>query len=88
MLWCLQLTAAVTAFMSKLRSSMTDEAFLRQIFQIGILMEFEGLLSCHGDEMGMMEDMSVGVYDLSHVVFKVEQGGSMDDIMPLIKGNR
>ena len=83
-----QLTTAVAAFMTKLRSSMTDETFLQQLSQLGILMEFESLLSCHSDELGMIEDMVVGVQDLSHVVFRIEQGSGTDDIMPTIKGNR
>lgn len=31
----------------------------------------EGLLSCHGDEMGMLEDMMVAMDDLSTVSFKI-----------------
>ena len=88
LLYPIQITAAVSAFMTKLRSSVTDDAFLRQIFQIGILLEFESLLSCHGSELAMLEDMAVGVVDLSHVVFKVEQATGPDDILPTIKGNR
>ena len=84
----LQVTAAVAAFMTKLRGSMADETFLQQLSQIGVLLEFESLLSCHGDELGMIEDMAVGVQDLSHVVFKVVQGSGPDDILPQIKGNR
>ena len=74
--------------MTKLRTSMTDETFLRQLFQIGVLMEFESLLSCYGDEMAMLEDMEVGVNDLSHVVFKISQASRADDVMPSVTGNR
>ena len=85
---CFQLTSATTAMMTKLRTSMTDETFLRQLFQIGVLMEFESLLSCYGDEMAMLEDMEVGVNDLSHVVFKIIQASRPDDVMPSVTGNR
>ena len=83
-----QLTCATTAVMTKLRRSMTDEVFLRQLFQIGVLLEFESLVSCYGDEMGMLEDMEVGVTDLSHVVFKVTQASKPDDVMPVVTGSR
>ncbi|KAK2184836.1 hypothetical protein NP493_251g03006 [Ridgeia piscesae] len=82
------LTCATTAVMTKLRRSMTDEVFLRQLFQIGVLLEFESLVSCYGDEMGMLEDMEVGVTDLSHVVFKVTQASKPDDVMPVVTGSR
>ena len=85
---CVQVTAAVSAFMTKLRTHMTDETFLQQLSQIGVLLYFESLLSCHGDELGMIEDMSIGVQDLSHVVFKVTQGSGADDILPQVRGNR
>lgn len=51
-------------------------------------MEFESLLSCHGDEMGMLEDFAVGVQDLSHVTFKVEQSKTGDEIIPTLHGSR
>jgi inositol polyphosphate-4-phosphatase len=74
--------------MTRIRSSVQDEFYLRQLFQIGVLMEFESLLSCHGDELGMLEDMTVGVSDLATVSFKVVKASNADDVMPVIKGNR
>ena len=74
--------------MTRIRSSVQDEAFLRQLSHIGVLMEFESLLSCHGDELGMLEDMSVGVSDLGTVSFKVIKASNADDVMPVVKGNR
>ena len=51
-------------------------------------MEFESLLSCYGDEMAMLEDMEVGVTDLSHAVFKIKQASGPDDVMPVVTGSR
>ena len=84
----LQVATLVTAFMTKLRSSMTDETFLKQLFQIGILLEFESLLSCGGDELGMLEDFIIGVQDLKTVAFRIDQAVSPDDIMPTFSGTR
>ena len=58
------------------------------LFQIGALVQHECLLTCHGDEMGMLEDMSTGVDDLAHVTFKVKEGVNEDDVMPTVRGNR
>jgi len=74
--------------MAMIRSSVHDESFLRQLFQIGILMEFESLLSCHGDEVWMLEDMSVGINDLSTVSFKIMRSSSAEDNLPNLRGNR
>ena len=51
-------------------------------------MHFESLLSCQGDEIGMVEDFAVGVADLSHVTLKLKKVPSKDDIMPIVEGNR
>ncbi|KAK2170548.1 hypothetical protein LSH36_2g08062 [Paralvinella palmiformis] len=81
-------TTATSAFMAMIRSSVHDESFLRQLFQIGILMEFESLLSCHGDEVWMLEDMAVGINDLSTVSFKIMRSSSAEDNLPNLRGNR
>lgn len=65
----LQLTAATTAVITKLASSVDNELALRQFVAVGILLEFESLISCHGDELGMLEDMDVGMHDLAGVKF-------------------
>ena len=67
---------------------MADETFLQQIQRVGVLMQFEGLLSCHGDEMGMLEDFAVGVEDLFHLNFKLEQAYSPNDVMPSLQKSR
>ena len=74
--------------MTKLLDSVNDEKFLRQISQLGVLMEFESLLTSHSDEMGMLEDHAVGVEDLSHVAFKIVQRKNEEDVMPTIQGSR
>ena len=83
-----QVTTATSAFMTLIRSCGQDESLLRQLFQIGVLMEFESLLSCHGDELWMLEDMAVGVSDLSTISFKIIRSSSADDNLPYLKGNR
>ena len=74
--------------MTRLRSAITDEVFLNQIFKIGLLAEFESLLSCYSDEMGMLEDMVVAVNDLSLVHFKIVQEKGPNDNLPFIEGER
>lgn len=66
---------------------------MRQMLQVGILLQFECLLSCHGDEMAMLEDMAVGVSDLLKVTFALERAPAPvsvnDDVyVPTISGDR
>ncbi|VDI01182.1 Hypothetical predicted protein [Mytilus galloprovincialis] len=72
-------TALVTGFMTKLTTHTTDTHFLNQLCQVGMLVQFEGLLSCHSDENGMIEDMMVAVDDLSQVVFRVKVEEQVDE---------
>ncbi|XP_063415240.1 inositol polyphosphate-4-phosphatase type I A-like isoform X8 [Mytilus trossulus] len=72
-------TALVTGFMTKLTTHTTDTHFLNQLCQVGMLVQFEGLLSCHSDENGMIEDMMVAVDDLSQVVFRVKVEEQADE---------
>ena len=53
--------------MLKLRSSLFNDNFLKQLFKIGCLAVFESLISCFGDELAMLEDMVVAVNDLRTV---------------------
>lgn len=65
-----QLTTLVTGFVTKVTTSISNDEFLKQLQEVGILCQFEGLLSCHGDEMGMIEDFWVAVDDLKFVKFQ------------------
>ena len=69
-MWC-QLTAATTALITKLSSSVHSELALRQYVGVGMLLQFESLISCHGDEVGMLEDMDVAMHDLACVRYVV-----------------
>ncbi|XP_065904902.1 type II inositol 3,4-bisphosphate 4-phosphatase-like [Dysidea avara] len=65
------LTGLVTSFYLTLSQRVSDNAFLEQISKCGFLAQFSSLLSCNGDEQGMLEDMMVIVQELRSVSFQI-----------------
>uniref|UniRef100_A0A4W6BTQ6 Inositol polyphosphate-4-phosphatase type II B n=1 Tax=Lates calcarifer TaxID=8187 RepID=A0A4W6BTQ6_LATCA len=82
------LSAVVCGFMLKLYGGLEDPEFLQQLLSVGVLAQFESLLSTYGDEVGMLEDMEVGVADLSEVAFAVTEAKTEqpDDLLPTLRG--
>ncbi|XP_076334193.1 inositol polyphosphate-4-phosphatase type I A isoform X2 [Tachypleus tridentatus] len=83
------LTTLVTGLMTVLWCQQPDPIFLNHLISAGLLAQFLGLLSCYGDEMGMLEDMMVGVEDLRRVIFWLEPARHSENTpQPRIEGNR
>uniref|UniRef100_A0A669BFY0 Type II inositol 3,4-bisphosphate 4-phosphatase n=1 Tax=Oreochromis niloticus TaxID=8128 RepID=A0A669BFY0_ORENI len=82
------LSAVVCGVMLKLYRGLEDPDFLRQLHTVGVLAQFESLLSTHGDEIGMLEDMEVGVADLKGVSFTITEAKTEqpDDLLPTLSG--
>uniref|UniRef100_A0A8D0GTY1 phosphatidylinositol-3,4-bisphosphate 4-phosphatase n=1 Tax=Sphenodon punctatus TaxID=8508 RepID=A0A8D0GTY1_SPHPU len=81
------LAGLVCGFIIKLHTSLCDQGFLQQLHSVGLIVQYEGLLSTYSDEIGMLEDMAVGISDLQKVMFKIIEAKS-DDILPVITGRR
>ncbi|XP_039194874.1 inositol polyphosphate 4-phosphatase type II isoform X3 [Crotalus tigris] len=81
------LAGLVCGFIIKLHSGLCDQGFLQQLHTVGLIVQYEGLLSTYSDEIGMLEDMAVGISDLQKVVFKITETKS-DDLLPVITGRR
>ena len=86
------LTSLVSALMSRLWSHPPDPVFLSVLSQIGPLVYFEGLLSMHGEDVTIFNDMIVAIEDLRAVEFtlvKMERQSEEDvTVMPLVSGSR
>ncbi|KAK3579951.1 hypothetical protein CHS0354_033469 [Potamilus streckersoni] len=65
------ITSLISGFVSNITTIASSENALNQIAKLGILVQLEGLLSCHGEEVAMLEDMVVGVDDLQSVTFRL-----------------
>jgi len=70
------LTSLVTGLMNRLwctapSAAEADETFLKVCTKLGPLVAFESILSVHGDEVSMLNDMIVVVEDLRNVEFNL-----------------
>ncbi|KAF7653944.1 hypothetical protein LDENG_00076800 [Lucifuga dentata] len=84
------LAALACGFVMKLYAGMQDKGFLRQLHLVGLVAQFESLLSTYSEEIGMLEDMEVGISDLQGVTFKITEAKTDDlsDLQPLVCGRR
>ncbi|KAJ8262171.1 hypothetical protein GJAV_G00163310 [Gymnothorax javanicus] len=84
------LAALACGFVMRLYAGMQDKDFLQQLHLVGLIAQFEGLLSTYSEEIGMLEDMEVGISDLQRVTFKIIEAKSDDpsDLQPIVSGRR
>ncbi|XP_040071396.1 inositol polyphosphate-4-phosphatase type I A [Ixodes scapularis] len=82
------LTSLVAALMAKVWCQQRDPAFLHALGSAGVLAQFSGLLSCHGDELAMLEDWVVALEDLGGVTFCLEPATNVCSPKPRVEGNR
>ncbi|XP_056135748.1 type II inositol 3,4-bisphosphate 4-phosphatase [Lampris incognitus] len=84
------LAALACGFIMRLYAGMEDKGFLMQLHLVGLVAQFESLLSTYSEEIGMLEDMEVGISDLHRVTFKITEAKTDDlsDLQPLVCGRR
>lgn len=82
------LTSLVAGLMSKLWCQQADPLFVHCLTTFGVLAQFTGLLSCHGDELAMLEDMVVAIDDLRRVAFWLEPATNVCSPKPRVEGSR
>lgn len=74
-----QITTLVSAFAALTQTDqMVNQQFTEQLCSVGLLVQLEGLLSCYGGELCMLEDTIVGVDDLNHVTFRLVLANEKD----------
>ena len=67
-----QITTLVSTFSALTQTEeFLNPRFGRQLSSVGVLFQMEGLLSCHGNEMGMIEDTIIAMEDLQHVSLRI-----------------
>uniref|UniRef100_A0A667YD98 Inositol polyphosphate-4-phosphatase type II B n=1 Tax=Myripristis murdjan TaxID=586833 RepID=A0A667YD98_9TELE len=72
------LAALSCGFIMRLYAGMEDKGFLRQLHLVGLVAQFESLLSTYSEEIGMLEDMEIGISDLNRVVFRITEAKTDD----------
>eukprot|EP00106_Octopus_bimaculoides_P000773 XP_014768215.1 PREDICTED: type I inositol 3,4-bisphosphate 4-phosphatase-like [Octopus bimaculoides] len=78
-------TVATAGFISKIYENLENAQFLEQLYKVGVLLHFEGLVSCHAEEMGIIEDMSVAVEDLASIKFKLTRKDEVQELQPSLQ---
>ncbi|XP_039606118.1 type II inositol 3,4-bisphosphate 4-phosphatase isoform X2 [Polypterus senegalus] len=84
------LSALACGFVMKLYAGLDDKGFLQQLHTVGIIGQFESLLSTYSEEIGMLEDMVVGISDLRRVTFRIAEAKSDEpnELQPVVTGRR
>uniref|UniRef100_A0A1A8I1N2 phosphatidylinositol-3,4-bisphosphate 4-phosphatase n=1 Tax=Nothobranchius kuhntae TaxID=321403 RepID=A0A1A8I1N2_NOTKU len=84
------LAALACGFVMKLYAGLQDKNFLRQLHLVGLVAQFESLLSTYSEEIGMLEDMEVGISDLQKVAFTITEAKTdkLSELQPSVWGRR
>ncbi|RXN01904.1 Type II inositol 3,4-bisphosphate 4-phosphatase, partial [Acipenser ruthenus] len=84
------LAAVACGFVMRLYAGLDDKGFLQQLHTVGLIAQFESLLSTYSEEVGMLEDMEVGISDLRRVTFRIAEAKSDEpsDLQPTVTGRR